>query len=157
MSYIDLDWVNQHQRLTPDQKKCFQSHNTSLTKCKSGKSYTPNSPYHCILKTSHCLKKQTTCTIHKPVWTSISLPFVTCSQSFSYSLHSLSAEQYLQVNLSTLTFTETTRSFPLPSPTLRRSPTQYQKNSTWWSTIIGETKKLGEMKTVGFLQMIRMS
>ena len=85
---LDLDRVNQHQRLTPDQKKCFQSHITSLTKHKSGKSYTPDSPYHHILKTLHHLKKQTTCTVRKSVWTSISLPFDTCSQSFSCSLYS---------------------------------------------------------------------
>ena len=72
---LDLDWVNQHWRLTLDQQKCFQFHLTSLTKCKLGKSYTPDFPYHHILKTSHCLKKQTTCTIWKPIWTSTSLPF----------------------------------------------------------------------------------
>ena len=141
---LDLNRVNQHQRSTPDQKKLFQSHITLLTKRKSGKSYTPNSPYHRILKTLYRLKKQTTCTVCKPIWTSTLLPFVTCSQSFSCFLHSLSAEQYPQVNLSTLTFTETTQSFLLPSLILHRSPTQYQKNSTRWSTIIGETRKLGE-------------
>jgi hypothetical protein len=43
---LDLDRVNQHRRLTPDQRKRFQSHVTSLTKHKSGKAYTPDSPYH---------------------------------------------------------------------------------------------------------------
>ena len=151
---LDLDRVNQHWRLTLDQKQCFQSYVTSLTKRKLGKSYTPDSPYHCILRILCCLKKQTTCTVCKPVWTSTSLPFATCSQSFSYSLHFLSAEQYPQVNLSTLIFTKTTWLFLLPSLIPRKLPIQYQRNSTRRSMIIVETRKLGEMKTVGTTQTI---
>ena len=112
---LDLHRVNQHWRLTPDQKKHFQSHITWLTKWKSGKSHTSNSPYHCILKTSHHLKKQTTCTICKPVWTNTLLHSATFSQSFSCSLHFSSAKQHLQANLLTLAFTKTTQFFPLPS------------------------------------------